>query len=74
MFGTQMNIFGIFVGFLIPGIFVDDYTGKVPLTETSRASYEKQLFNMNLFASVVATVIAVLVILSFREKPGKPLF
>ena len=25
MIGTQMNVFGVFVGFLLPGIFMDSY-------------------------------------------------
>ena len=70
-----MNIFGIFVGFLIPSLFVDDYNGTQDLTdEAVRSKYETQLFHMNCFASVIATVIAVLVIISFREMPDKPLF
>ena len=74
MIGTQMNIFGIFVGFLIPNLFIDDYNSSVILTPAVRDMYEGQLFNMNAFAASVATVIAILVVVSFREKPGRPLF
>ena len=33
MAGAEMNIFGIFVGFLTPGIFIDSYSDKSQLTE-----------------------------------------
>jgi hypothetical protein len=39
MVGTQMNIFGIFVGFLLPAIFVDKYSDDVVLTDARKEQY-----------------------------------
>lgn len=70
MVGTQMNILGIFVGFLLPGIFVDEYSEDVILTDENRVTFKKQMFNMLMFVSVISTVIAIAVLTTFREKPG----
>ena len=40
MVGTQMNILGIFIGFLLPGIFVDEFSEDVVLDADSRATYK----------------------------------
>ena len=72
MAGTQMNIFGIFIGFLLPGFFVDTYSDDVILTPSLADSYKQQMFNMLLAVSIASTVIMILVLLFFKEKPGKP--
>lgn len=74
MVGTQMNILGIFVGFLLPGFIVDSYSKDVVLTDELKDKYRGQLFDMLLSASIFATVVAILVIATFREKPGAPLW
>ena len=40
MVGTQMNVFGVLLGFLMPMIFVDDYSSGAMLTEAQKSSYE----------------------------------
>lgn len=69
-----MNIFGIFIGFLLPGMIVDSYSKKVTLTPELIDSYKNQLFYLLLTASVFATVVALAVIFTFREKPGVPIW
>jgi len=74
MVGTQMNILGIFVGFLLPGFIIDSYSKDVVLTEDLKDKYRGQMFDMLLSASIFSTVVAILVIATFREKPGAPLW
>ena len=69
-----MNVFGNFLGYLLPGIFINSYSNKSQLNDDTRPTYEKQVFNMMLAISIFATVVAILIILSFRERPGSPLF
>ena len=40
MIGTQMGIFGIFFGFLLPSFFVDKYDSIEDLTEDSIPVYK----------------------------------
>lgn len=70
MVGTQMNILGIFIGFLLPRIFVDEYSEDVVLNADNRATFKSQMFNMLMFVSVISTVISIAVLTTFREKPG----
>lgn len=74
MVGTQTNIFGIFIGFLLPSFFINSYSNSAQLTDETRPVYSQQIFNMLLVESIFATVIAILVILTFREKPSSPIF
>ena len=69
-----MNIFGIFIGFLLPGMIVDSYSKKVTLTPELIDSYKNQMFYLLVTASVFATVVAIAVIFTFREKPGVPIW
>ena len=69
-----MNVFGNFLGYLLPGIFINSYSDISQLNDDTRPVYEKQVFNMMLAISIFATVVAILIILTFREKPGAPLF
>ena len=73
MVGAQMNIFGIFSGFLIPSFFVDSYHDISQLNEETREAYKNQIFNMLVAVASFATVIALLVIITFRERPGAPI-
>ena len=41
MVGTQMNIFGIFVGFLVPRIFLDSYEEGQPLTPAMEDNFKR---------------------------------
>ena len=70
-----MNVFGVFVGFLLPGIFIDSYEkGDLEKDPSLRSKYEDQMFNMLLSVSIFSTVITLLVLLTFREKKDAPLF
>ena len=40
MVGTQMNIFGIFIGFLLPSFFIDRYSDSAQLTEETIPVYK----------------------------------
>ena len=74
MVGTQMNILGIFIGFLFPSIFLDPYTDGTVLTPQQRETYERQMFYMMMASAIFATVVAVAVLVSFRERPGAAIF
>ena len=70
MVGAQMNLFGIFIGFLLPGFFISSYSSKEILKDGTRPVYSRKLFNMLLAESIFATVVALLIIFTFRERPG----
>ena len=74
MIGTQMAIFGIFIGYLLPSFFVDSYNGPEDLDSVTIPIYKKQMFNMLLAVACFATLITILVIFTFPERPGTPLF
>ena len=75
MIGTQMNVFGVFVGFLLPGIFMDSYEeGDFDEHPELKQKYKDQMFNMLLSVSIFSTVITLLVLFTFREKKDAPLF
>ena len=40
MAGTQMTIFGVFIGFLLPSIFIDSYSADQVLTESTKQQYK----------------------------------
>ena len=44
MVGTQLNILGVVIGFIMPVWFIDDYTNDVVLTKERREESEKQVF------------------------------
>ena len=52
---------------------MNSYSDPSQLTTESREVYESQMFNMLVAVSCFGTVISILVILTFREKPGSPL-
>ena len=68
-----MNIFGIFIGYLLPALFVDEYSEDVVLTPERRDSHKQQIFTLQLVISLIATVILLGVIFGFRERPGMPI-
>ena len=52
MIGTQMNVFGVFVGFLLPGIFMDSYEeGDFDEHPELKQKYKDQMFNMLLLVT-----------------------
>ena len=56
-------------------IFVDSYNGVEDLeTQEAQDKYKQQMFNMLLAVAIFSTLITVLVILTFPEKPGAKLF
>ena len=74
MIGTQMNVFGVLLGYLLPVLFVDSYTEGEALTEAQRNSYKHQVFNMFLAVAITSIIITILTIFTFRERPGAPIF
>ena len=75
MIGTQMNVFGVFVGFLLPGIFMDSYEkGYFDENPAAKQRYKDQMFDMLLSVSIFATVITLLVLFTFKERKDAPLF
>ena len=74
MIGTMTNVSGIVVGFLLPMIFINEYDDISDLTPTSKPKYEKQIFNMMIFMAGFTSLILILVIFTFREKPRGDLF
>ena len=74
MVGTQMNVSGVIVGYLMPILFVDNYTEGDDLTPDKKDSYKKQVFNMLITVAAIALTLTFLAILTFRERPGVPIF
>ena len=74
MVGTQMNVFGVLLGYLFPIIFVDSYTDGDPLNEAQIKSYKHQIYKMLLTVAIIAIVITALTIFTFRERPGAKIF
>ena len=75
MIGTQMNVFGVFVGFLLPGIFMDSYDkGYFDEHPEEKQKYKDQMFDQLLSVSIFATVITFLVLFTFKERKDAPLF
>lgn len=70
-----MNVFGVLVGFLLPGIFMDEYDGDGPITDPAeRKKYEDEFFDMLLAVSIFSTVVCLLVLFTFKERKDAPLF
>ena len=57
------NIFGVALGCFVPSIFFED--NDVNLPEEAR----KHCFKMNLYLTIIATVILVLSLILFKDKP-----
>ena len=74
MVGTQTNVAGVIVGFLLPILFVDSYSDGDELTPEKKDSYKKQVFNMYLTLAAIAVTVTILTLFTFRERPGKPIF
>jgi len=70
MVGTQMNVFGVLLGYLLPFFFVDSYTEGDVITDAQRESYKNQVFYMFLTVAIFALTVATLAIFTFRERPG----
>ena len=74
MVGTQMNVFGVLLGFLLPMLFIGDYAEGEELNEGQKDEFRNQIFNMMIASSAFATVITLLVLFTFRERPGVPIW
>ena len=74
MVGTQMNVFGVLLGFLLPMIFIDPYEKDQKLNDEEKDSFRGQIFNMMLASALFSTVITLLILFTFREKPGVPIW
>ena len=74
MVGTQMNVFGVLLGFLLPMIFIDPYEKDQKLNDEEKDSFRSQIFNMMLASALFSTVITLLVLFTFRDKPGVPIW
>ena len=74
MIALIANSVGIMIGYLLPALFIDEYDDDSVLTDKNRPIYRQQVFNMLISMAVFSTVIMVLVLFTFRDKPGVPLF
>ena len=74
MIALIANSVGIMIGYLLPALFIDEYDDDSVLTEKNRPIYRQQVFNMMIYTAVFSTIIMVLVLFTFRDKPGVPLF
>ena len=74
MVGTQLNILGVVIGYIMPVWFIDDYTNDVVLTKERREKYEKQVFYLFLSVAVYAVILTIVALLAFRERPGVPIW
>lgn len=69
MIGTQMNVAGVVLGFLVPKIFVSPYAGQGFSSADEKANYKQQVFNMQLMIAIVASITAVLCVIFFESVP-----
>ena len=65
---TVANPLGVAIGFVIPALFVDD-SDKDPI---NRVIARKNIFNSLLCQAIIGSVITVLTVIFFREKPPTP--
>jgi hypothetical protein len=71
MIGTQANVLGVVLGFLLPGLFVSEYNGE-ELTPEQTDEYVNEIFHMQLTLAIAGGVVCLLCIFLFEEKP-KPI-
>mmetsp|Transcript_15158 Transcript_15158/g.20571 ORF Transcript_15158/g.20571 Transcript_15158/m.20571 type:complete len:102 (+) Transcript_15158:558-863(+) len=74
MVGTQMNVFGVLLGFLLPILIIGDYTEGEELTEAEKDDYKGKMFTMMITTALFSTVVFLLVLFTFRDKPGVPIW
>jgi Na+/melibiose symporter-like transporter len=74
MIGTTANLLGNLLGFFLPGLFIKPKYDRFQIyTEEQYATFRRQIYNLMLALSIFGSVILLLVIFTFREKPSKPL-
>ena len=72
MIGTSSNLLGVGLGFYVPKLFIDEYSDHEVYTDDQKQRFSDQIRTMCIWISIVASVIAVLVIVTFKEKPLTP--
>ena len=72
MIGTSSNLLGVGLGFYVPKLFIDEYSDHKKYTHHQKQNFSDQIRTMCIGISIVASVIAVLVIVTFKEKPPTP--
>ncbi len=63
--GVNANIFGVVFGFFVPSIFFDDKDIDLP------DEAKLHCFKMNLYLTIVATIVFILSVFLFKDKPDK---
>lgn len=62
------------MGFFLPGIFIKPkYDRFQSYSDDQFATFRKQIFNLMLALSIFGTIIFLFVVVTFREKPSRPL-
>ncbi len=70
MIGTTANLLGNLLGFFLPGLFIKPKYDRFQIyTEEQLTTYRSQIYNLMLALSIFGSVILLLVIFTFREKP-----
>ena len=74
MIGTTANLLGNLLGFFLPGIFIrPKYDRFQTYSEDQFGIFRVQIYNLMLALSIFGSVVLLLVLITFREKPSKPL-
>ena len=69
-----MNILGVVLALLTPLIFIDNYKEGETLTDAMKEKYKSQVFFMFLAVAIIAVIFLIIAILTFRERPGVPVW
>ena len=72
MVGTCANLLGVGFGFLVPKVFVDEFSEHTVYTPVQLAKFSTEVRNMLITISVVSSIIAGLCVVFFKEKPPTP--
>lgn len=69
-----MNVFGVLLGFLFPMFFVSSYNDGQELSDAEKSNYESEIFTMLIVTAIMATVVFMLVIFTFKDRYGVPVW
>jgi len=73
MIGTSANILGVLLGFLLPKLFVrPKYDKDTIYTDAEVSEFKHQVMFMLFCMAVFASVLLLVVLVSFKDKPERP--
>ena len=72
MIGTSANLMGVGLGFLVPKIFISSFNEHDVYTQDQKAEFSDQVLTMLIAISITSTIIAIICVITFKEKPDTP--